>query len=76
MVCYNLLLRKLRKRKMSFNKFCRVMNFPPDIEDILRSSLPLPPSVLGDICVFFNCSLGEIMEYVPDDEKRIYHKMQ
>lgn len=68
-VSYNRLWKLLVDKKMSKADLRKTAGLAPNTMTKLRRDEPVAMTVLDKICETLNTDYGEIMQYMPDDEK-------
>lgn len=68
-ISYNKMWKLLIDKKMSHADLRKVANIAPNTMTKLRRDEPVNLAVLGRICAVLNCDFGELIQYVPEDEK-------
>ena len=70
MVSYKPLFKLLVDRNMSKADLRRLVDISPNTMTKLRRGEEVSMSVLNRICSALQVSYGDIMEYIPDEEKK------
>lgn len=68
-VSYNLLWKLLVDKKMSKADLRKAAGIAPNTMTKLRRDQEVSISVLGRICEVLGANIGQVMEFVPDDQK-------
>ena len=68
-ISYNKMWKLLIDKKMSHADLRKAANIVPNTMTKLRRDEPVNLAVLGRICAVLNCDFGELIQYVPEDEK-------
>ncbi len=68
-ISYNKMWKLLIDKKMSHADLRKAANIAPNTMTKLRRDEPVNLAVLGRICAVLNCDFGELIQYVPEDEK-------
>lgn len=68
-VSYNRLWKLLVDKKMSKADLRKTAGLAPNTMTKLRRDEPVAMTVLDKICETLNTDYGDIMQYMPDDEK-------
>ena len=68
-ISYNKMWKLLIDKKMSHADVRKAANIAPNTMTKLRRDEPVNLAVLGRICAVLNCDFGELIQYVPEDEK-------
>lgn len=68
-ISYNKMWKLLIDKKMSHADLRKAANIAPNTMTKLRRDDPVNLAVLGRICAVLNCDFGELIQYVPEDEK-------
>ena len=66
MISYKPLFETLKKKGVSTYKLINEFGVSRSLIDRLKHNKPIT-TVTNDLCGFLNCTVGEILEYVPDD---------
>lgn len=68
-VSYNKLWKLLVDKKMSKADLRKASGVSPNTMTKLRRDEPVMLSVLDKICSTLNCNYGDVMDYIPDEER-------
>lgn len=68
-ISYNKMWKLLIDKKMSHADLRKAANIAPNTMTKLRRDEPVNLAVLGRICAVLNCDFGELIQYIPEDEK-------
>ena len=68
-ISYNKMWKLLIDKKMSNADLRKAAAVSPNTMTKLRRDEPVNLAVLGRICAVLNCDFGELIQYVPEDEK-------
>jgi putative transcriptional regulator len=68
-VSYNKLWKLLIDRKMSKADLRKVSGVSPNTMTKLRRNEPVMLNVLDKICSTLGCNYGDVMDYIPDEER-------
>jgi putative transcriptional regulator len=68
-VSYNKLWKLLVDRKMSKADLRKAAGVSPNTMTKMRRDKPVMLNVLGKICAALSCNYGDIMDYIPDEER-------
>ena len=68
-ISYNKMWKLLIDKKMSHVDLRKAANIAPNTMTKLRRDESVNLAVLGRICAVLNCDFGELIQYVPEDEK-------
>lgn len=66
--CYNKLWNVLSERGMSKRALCREAGISLNSTDKLTKDKNINTKVLLRICSYLHCNIGDIMEFVPDEQ--------
>lgn len=66
--CYNKLWKVLAARGMSKRALCREAGISLNSTDKLTKDKNINTKVLLRICSYLHCNIGDIMEFVPDEQ--------
>ena len=53
---------------LEFGFDCKARKLSPKTIDKLRNNKPLNTTTINDLCRILNCSVSEIMQYVPSEQ--------
>ncbi len=67
MISYKPLFETLEKKGVSTYKLINEFGVSRSLIDRLKHDKPITTVTINDLCGFLNCTVGEILEYVPDD---------
>ena len=67
MISYKPLFETLKKKGVSTYKLINEFGVSRSLIDRLKHNKPITTVTINDLCRFLNCTVGEILEYVPDD---------
>ena len=67
MIFYNPLFETLKKKDVSTYKLINEFGVSRSLIDRLKHNKPITTVTINDLCEFLNCTVGEILEYVPDN---------
>ena len=66
-VSYKPLFETLEKKDVSTYKLTNEFGVSRSLIDRLKHNKPITTVTINDLCGFLNCTVGEILEYVPDN---------
>jgi DNA-binding Xre family transcriptional regulator len=67
MISYKPLFETLKKKGVSTYKLINEFGVSRSLIDRLKHNKPITTVTINDLCRFLNCTVGEILEYVPDN---------
>ena len=67
MISYKPLFETLKKKGVSTYKLINEFGVSRSLIDRLKHDKPITTVTINDLCGFLNCTVSEILEYVPDD---------
>ena len=67
MIFYKPLFETLKKKGVSTYKLINEFGVSRSLIDRLKHNKPITTVTINDLCRFLNCTVGEILEYVPDN---------
>lgn len=67
-ISYNLLWKRLIDHGLSKTDMMRRANISTNVLARLGKSAPVSMESMEKICKALNCNIGDVMEFVPDDE--------
>ena len=67
-VSYNKLWKLLVDKKMSKADLRRAAEISPNTMTKLRRDEPVNLAILGRACAVLGCDIGDVMEFIPDEE--------
>lgn len=67
MISYKPLFETLKKKGVSTYKLITEFGVSRSLIDRLKHDKPITTVTINDLCGFLNCTVSEILEYVPDD---------
>ena len=67
-ISYNRLLKLLIDKKMTQAELRKTANIAPNTMTKLRRDEPVNLAILGRACAVLDCNIGDVMEFVPDEE--------
>lgn len=67
MISYKPLFETLKKKGVSTYKLITEFGVSRSLIDRLKHDKPITTVTINDLCRFLNCTVGEILEYVPDN---------
>lgn len=70
MIVYNDILQKLSEHGWSTYRIRKEKILPNSVIDRIREGAPITTTTIDTICKLCNCQPGELLNYVPDLEKR------
>ena len=66
-ISYKPLFETLKKKGVSTYKLINEFGVSRSLIDRLKHNKPITTVTINDLCGFLNCTVSEILEYVPDD---------
>lgn len=67
MISYKPLFETLKKKGVSTYKLITEFGVSRSLIDRLKHDKPITTVTINDLCGFLDCTVDEILEYVPDD---------
>ncbi len=67
MISYKPLFETLKKKGVSTYKLINEFGVNRSLIDRLKHDKPITTVTINELCGFLNCTVSEILEYVPDD---------
>lgn len=67
MISYKPLFETLKKKGVSTYKLINEFGVSRSLIDRLKHDKPITTVTINDLCGFLDCTVDEILEYVPDD---------
>ena len=67
-ISYNKLWKLLIDKKMSQAELRKAANIAPNTMTKLRRDEPVNLAILGRACAVLGCDIGDVMEFIPEDE--------
>lgn len=67
-ISYNKMWKLLVDKKMSKADLRKAANIAPNTMTKLRRDEPVNLAILGRACAVLGCDIGDVMEFIPEDE--------
>ena len=68
-ISYNKLWKLLIDKKMTQAELRKAANIAPNTMTKLRRDEPVNLAILGRACAVLGCDIGDVMEFIPDEEQ-------
>ena len=67
-ISYNKLWKLLIDKKMTQAELRKAADIAPNTMTKLRRDEPVNLAILGRVCAVLGCDIGDVMEFIPDEE--------
>ena len=67
-ISYNKLWKLLIDKNMTQAELRKAADIAPNTMTKLRRDEPVNLAILGRVCAVLGCDIGDVMEFIPDDE--------
>ena len=71
---YYKLLDMLQRKEISKGEFAKMTGFSSATVAKLSTHKPVNMEIIDRICKVFSCQPGDLIEYIPDDEKELTNR--
>ena len=68
-ISYNNLWKLLIDKKMTQAELRKAADIAPNTMTKLRRDEPVNLAILGRVCAVLGCDIGDVMEFIPDEEQ-------